>query len=220
MRVLITLTTAGSDSGPLFDLYSNSTGPWIKFEDNVPKSALLAGYTSDLVPNGTTSIRVQSEGVCVNYIDIIISTPPTTTQPPIPVTITRDGACGFSQISTNYNITGPVGTVLEITTTWSGSITRSGGAQFPTKANLSAPGGSDGTQCYSDFNPHSFSFNIVGTYTITGSGNQVNTSAVTHNSSESMTGLPTVTITKINGVSSNISTSGCRGNSSGSVSCS
>lgn len=79
MTVLITLTTAGSDSGPLFDLYSNSTGSWVKFEDNVSKSALLAGYTSNLVPDGTTSVRVQSDGVCVNHIDITVITSTTTT---------------------------------------------------------------------------------------------------------------------------------------------
>lgn len=78
MTVLITLTTAGSDSGP-FDLYSNSTGSWVKFEDNVPKSTLLAGYNSTLVPNGTTIVRVQSDGVCVNYIDIVLVLLTTTT---------------------------------------------------------------------------------------------------------------------------------------------
>jgi len=77
MTVLITLTTAGTDSGP-FDLYSNSTGSWVKFEDNVSKSALLAGYTSTLVPDGTTSVRVQSDGVCVNHIDIVVITTTTT----------------------------------------------------------------------------------------------------------------------------------------------
>lgn len=150
-------------------------------------------------------------------IGLYTTTTSTTAAPA--VTITRSGSCGSSQISTDYNLTGPAGTVLEITTTWSGSITRSAGSSYPAKANLSAPGGSNGTQCYYDFNPHSFSFSIVGSYTLTGSGDILNTSAVTNNAPESMTGSPLVTITKVNGAASNISASGCRGNSGGSVGC-
>ena len=76
MTVLITLTTAGTDSGP-FDLYSNLDGYVSAFETGVSKSALLAGYSSALVPDYTTTIRVKSDGVCLNYVDIIL--PPATT---------------------------------------------------------------------------------------------------------------------------------------------
>ena len=78
MTVLITLTTAGSDTGP-FDLYSNLDGFVSAFETGVSRSALLVGYTSNLVPNGTTTIRVKSNGRCKNYIDIVISGTTTTT---------------------------------------------------------------------------------------------------------------------------------------------
>jgi hypothetical protein len=78
MTVLITLTIAGSDSGP-FDLYSNLDGYTSAFESGVSKSALLAGYSSALVPDFTTTVRVKSNGVCVNYIDIVIGTTTTTT---------------------------------------------------------------------------------------------------------------------------------------------
>jgi hypothetical protein len=78
MTVLITLTTAGTDSGP-FNLYSNLDGYVSAFETGVSKSALLAGYSSALVPDYTTTIRVISTGVCVNYIDIVIGTTTTTT---------------------------------------------------------------------------------------------------------------------------------------------
>lgn len=131
MIVLITLITAGTDSGP-FDLYSNSTGSWVKFEDNVSKSALLAGYTSTLVPDGTTSVRVQSDGVCVNHIDVVVittttSTSTTTTSTTIAPSIVFQGergcsfttsggtgsSCGnsgtFNIVGGTYNIKGYVG---------------------------------------------------------------------------------------------------------------
>jgi hypothetical protein len=77
MTVLITLTTAGSSTGP-FSLYSNANSYSTPFETGVAKSSLLAGYTSTLVPNGTTIIRVMSTGTCTNYTDIPV-TPCTTT---------------------------------------------------------------------------------------------------------------------------------------------
>jgi hypothetical protein len=79
MTVYITLTTAGSDSGP-FDLYSNLDGYTSAFESGVSKAALLAGYSSALVPDYTTTIRIKSNGVlCTNYVDINVALLPTTT---------------------------------------------------------------------------------------------------------------------------------------------
>lgn len=78
MTVLITLTIAGSDTGP-FDLYSDVDGFVVPFETNVPKASLIAGYTSSLVPNGAVVIRVTSDSVCTNYIDLIIGATTTTT---------------------------------------------------------------------------------------------------------------------------------------------
>ena len=77
MTVLITLTTAGSDSGP-FNLYSNLDGYTSAFETGVSKNSLLAGYPSSLVPDYTNIIRVKSSGTCVNYIDIALTTTTTT----------------------------------------------------------------------------------------------------------------------------------------------
>ena len=83
MTVLITLTIAGADTGP-FNLYSNVDGYVTPFESSVAKSALLAGYVSVLVPDGTTIIRVRSQGECPNYIDIVIGgTTTTTTTTPV-----------------------------------------------------------------------------------------------------------------------------------------
>lgn len=106
--VIVTLTSAGSDSGP-FNLYSNIDGYTTAFAFSVSKSALLAGYTSVVVPDLTTSIRIMSVGTCTNYIDVNVSgittttttsttststtsttstTTSTTTVPPIPITTT------------------------------------------------------------------------------------------------------------------------------------
>jgi hypothetical protein len=78
--VLITLTAAGADTGP-FNLYSNTDGYVTAFETNVSKILLVGGYTSTLVPNGTTTIRVKSNnpGLCVNYVDLAVSGITTTT---------------------------------------------------------------------------------------------------------------------------------------------
>lgn len=78
MTVLITLTVAGVDSGP-FDLYSNIDGYVSAFETGVSRAALLAGYSSSLVPNGTSTIRIKSTGTCTNYIDVTVTTTTTTT---------------------------------------------------------------------------------------------------------------------------------------------
>lgn len=78
MTVLITLTTAGSDTGP-FDLYSDVDGFVVPFENNVPKASLVSGYTSTLVPNGTVVIRVTSDSICTNYVDLTVGGITTTT---------------------------------------------------------------------------------------------------------------------------------------------
>lgn len=79
ITVIITLTTAGADTGP-FDLYSNIDGFLSPFETSVAKVDLEAGYISYLVPDGTSTVRVQSNGVlCENFIDLSIGTTTTTT---------------------------------------------------------------------------------------------------------------------------------------------
>lgn len=79
MTVLITLTIAGTDTGP-FNLYSDVDGFVSAFETGVSKANLLAGYVSVLVPNGTNVIRIRSNSIyCTNYIDINIVLTTTTT---------------------------------------------------------------------------------------------------------------------------------------------
>jgi hypothetical protein len=96
--VLITLTTAGADTGP-FDLYSDADSYAAPFENNVPKSSLVSGYTSSLVPDLATIIRVQSDSVCTNYIDLTIITTTTTTTTAAP-RYPFSGS-GYSNISEN-----------------------------------------------------------------------------------------------------------------------
>lgn len=94
--VLITLTSAGVDTGP-FDLYSNIDGFTVPFEDNVPKLDLEAGYTSILVPDSASIVRVQSDNVlCDNFIDLTISTTTTSTTTMAPSCVTLENASSFT----------------------------------------------------------------------------------------------------------------------------
>jgi hypothetical protein len=88
MNVVITLTTAGPNTGP-FNLFSDVDGYTIAFETDVSRAALMAGFPSSNAPDGTSLVRVQSVGVCTN--SILIPVPgmtTTTTTTPIPTTTT------------------------------------------------------------------------------------------------------------------------------------
>lgn len=76
-NVLITLTTAGANVGP-FNLYSDVDGYTTPFETGISTASLVAGYTSTLVPNAATIIRLKSNGTCLNYIDLTITGTTTT----------------------------------------------------------------------------------------------------------------------------------------------
>lgn len=78
MNILITLTSAGSDTGP-FNLYSNVDNYTTCFDSSISKAILIAGYTTTLAPTGTTTVRVASLGTCSNYVDIAVVVPTTTT---------------------------------------------------------------------------------------------------------------------------------------------
>jgi hypothetical protein len=78
MTILLTLTTAGTDTGP-FNLFSNVDGYVTAFETGVSRSALLAGYTTSLATVGTTTVRIKSNGLCTNFIDVVLTGSTTTT---------------------------------------------------------------------------------------------------------------------------------------------
>lgn len=119
MTVLITLTAAGTDSGP-FNLYSNLDGYTTAFETGVSKASLLGGYTSVVVPDYTTSIRVKSTGDCVNYIDIVLTnltTTTTTTVAPTTTTTTTVAPTTTTTTTTSAPTTTTTTTASPTTTT-------------------------------------------------------------------------------------------------------
>lgn len=78
MEAFIKLTTAGNNTGP-FNLFSDVNGFATVFESGITKASLLAGYTSTVVPDFTTVIKVTSDSLCTNSFDIILQQPTTTT---------------------------------------------------------------------------------------------------------------------------------------------
>jgi hypothetical protein len=78
MTVLLTLTTAGSDT-TVFDLYSDIDGFTTAFETGVSKSSLTSGYSTALCPDYSTIVRVQATEKCVNSVDIVLENTTTTT---------------------------------------------------------------------------------------------------------------------------------------------
>jgi hypothetical protein len=118
MTVLITLTTAGSDSGP-FNLYSDVDGFVSAFEVGVAKVDLLAGYSSSLVPDPTTIIRVMSSNLlCTNYIDLELYPTTTTTTTYLPIAFSTSYSCAaLPDISISaFSITGGSGLYFAGTT--------------------------------------------------------------------------------------------------------
>ncbi len=116
---------------------------------------------------------------------------------------------------------GTVGDVLTVRATFAGMIQKT--SNLFTRANLtiSSPDGTsdaNASACYSDTGFHGFSITADSTITMVGTTTFVNTSAVTHNSSASMSSL-TVTIIDINGTPVDIPISGCKGDSSTGGTC-
>ena len=78
MTVTITLTLAGSDTGP-FNLYSDVDGYTSAFQTSVPRGTLVAGLTTGTVPDGTTEILVRSTGACQRDLYLPVAGAPSTT---------------------------------------------------------------------------------------------------------------------------------------------
>lgn len=114
MIVTIILTTAGTDTGP-FNLYSDVDGFVSAFETGVSKAALLAGYTTSLVPNGTTIIRVMSANIlCTNFIDIVIGGECTTTTTTSSTSSTTSTTSTTSSTSTTTSSSTTTSTTTEV----------------------------------------------------------------------------------------------------------
>jgi hypothetical protein len=78
MKVLLTLTTAGADTGP-FNLYSNADAYITPFVSGISRATLVAGYTTTAVPDTATTILARSIGTCPRDLYLVISGTPTTT---------------------------------------------------------------------------------------------------------------------------------------------
>lgn len=91
MDIIVKLTTAGTNIGPTFNLYSNVDNYVNPFVTNVSKASLLSGYYTNLAPTNTTSVRVKSMGVdCTNFVTVNITPTTTTTTTAYPVTVDFD----------------------------------------------------------------------------------------------------------------------------------
>lgn len=104
MTVFITLTTAGTDSGP-FNLYSDWDGFVTPFAVGVSKIDLEAGYSASSVPDFTSVVRVLSTAqYCNNYVDITLGFPPTTTTTTT-ITVPFGNSIGFPGPDTCTSLT-------------------------------------------------------------------------------------------------------------------
>jgi hypothetical protein len=114
---IITLTTAGTSTGP-FNLLSDVDSYVTPFESNILRASLIAGYTTNLIPDAATIIRVKSNGACTNYIDLTYPISPTTTTTTTTTSTTTTTTTVTPTTSTTtttttgpsyYTLLGPVG---------------------------------------------------------------------------------------------------------------
>jgi hypothetical protein len=116
MKVLITLVLpVGGDAGP-FNLYSDTDGYVTPFATNISASALIAGYTVTNVPDGTTIIKVQSVGVCTNFVNVQVNVLPTTTTTSSSSTTSTSTTAGPTTTTTSSSSTSTSSTTTSTTT--------------------------------------------------------------------------------------------------------
>ena len=73
VQVNVRLGDTGADAGP-FDLYTDADNYTLAYATGISDTVLTGplGYTS-VVPPGSTIVRIQSTGVCTNFIDAPIT---------------------------------------------------------------------------------------------------------------------------------------------------
>lgn len=129
MTTLITLTLAGSDTGP-FNVYSNIDNYTTAYATGLTRDQLLAGYNVTL-PQWSTEVLVRSTGACQRDMYLNISGAPTTTTsttPPPTTSSTTTPARGnitisYSTFSVAFNIYSDVNVPQSIYITAGISIT-------------------------------------------------------------------------------------------------
>lgn len=106
MTVEIELTSV-QPGATTFDLYSNVDGFVVPFETGIDVALLTAGYITNLVPNGTVTIKVQSVGSsCANFINLVLATTTTTTTTTEePTTTTTTSSSSSSTTTTTTSTT-------------------------------------------------------------------------------------------------------------------
>jgi hypothetical protein len=128
ITVSITLTLAGVDTGPTFDLYSNVDSYAVAFETGISKAALEAGYISTIVPDGTTTIRVYSGGTCQTHVDLYVITTTTTSTSTSSTTTTTTSSSTTTTTTTEAPTTTTTTTAEPIHYNYAFEITPSGDA--------------------------------------------------------------------------------------------
>ena len=153
--VVITLTTAGADTGP-FDIYGNHDNYNAAIVTNIAKSSLLSGYTCSIVPDAATILRVKSNNnSCSNYINLNIPAPSTTTTTTSSTTTTTTTEQPTPEVYFNNNVlainniggkTYSVTFDYEITASCDNSVTNGQDSNSVTTSfNVSVNGGSSFT---------------------------------------------------------------------------
>lgn len=105
--VTITLAAAGADTGP-FNIFSNLDYV-TPINTGVLKADLLSisGFTSTVVPDAATSVRVKSNSVgCTNYVDMTITNP--TPVPSIGFTVNNSIAFPYPVTAGNSSASGTI----------------------------------------------------------------------------------------------------------------
>jgi hypothetical protein len=122
MIIEIGIDNIGIDAGP-FDLYSDVDSFATPFESGITRNQMLNGYISNTAPDNSTIIRVQSTGNCDNYLDITITSQPTTTTTTTSTTTTTTVAPTTTTTTTVAPTTTTTTTVAPTTTTTSTTTT-------------------------------------------------------------------------------------------------
>lgn len=115
MNVYIQLISAGTNTGP-FNIYSDVDGFVTSFENNISKTKILKGFTSVLVPDDTSIIKIVSEGDCSTdvYLDV---TPYITTTTTTSTTLTTTSTTSTTTSTTSTTSTTTTSTTTSSTTT-------------------------------------------------------------------------------------------------------
>lgn len=135
MTIIITFSSIGADAGP-FNLYSNVDGYASPFAIGVTKIQLLFGYSSNVVPDGTTTVRVISTGACTNFVDLPVVPIPTTTTTSSTTIAPTTTTSTTLLTTTTTSTTGVPPSTTTSTTTVPPSTTTTTTAPPPFNANL------------------------------------------------------------------------------------